>query len=296
MNIHQGSVTIRGANVEDAKACGSVLFAAYEDLAARHGFPPDLHTEQEAIKVSRLLLGKPEIYGFVAEDKNGKIVGCNYLDERDSVCSVGPLSVDPQSQSMGIGRRLMEAIMERGEGRNVRLLTDGYNTTSIPLYASLGFEIKEPLYLLEGQPRGTALPTSNVRVRLMNSSDVESCAALCRRVHGFDRTHGLEDVLREKLRSPYVAERERRIVAYLAAAHISTWNHGVAETEGDMLSLLDGVAQMSKDAFSMIIPGRESGLFRWCLDHGLHIVKPLAFMVYGTYREPDGCWFPSIEY
>ncbi len=296
MNIHIETLIIRKANVNDAVACGSILFAAYADLAFRHGFPPDFHTQQQAINVSWMLLNNPAIYGVVAEDKNGKIVGCNYLDERDSVCSVGPLSVDPQNQGMGIGRRLMEDIMKRGKGRDIRLLTDGYNTTSIPLYASLGFEIKEPLFLFEGHHPGTARHNSGGTVRLMNSGDIESCAALCRRVHGFDRTHGLEDVLREGLRSPFVAERAGRIIAYLSAAHVSTWNHGVAETEEDMLFLLDGVARVSRDALSIIVPVRQSGLFRWCLDRGLHIVKPLTFMTLGMYYEPDGCWFPSIEY
>ena len=296
MNIRMDTVTLRKATVDDAVACGTILFAAYADLAARHGFPPDFDNVEEAIEVSRLLLNKPAIYGIIAEDRNGKIVGCNYLDERDCVWSVGPLTVDPHSQGLGVGRRLMEDIMERGRGRDIRLLTDGYNTASIPLYASLGFDIKEPLFLFEGHPQIPASHNTGTIVRLMTQRDIEPCVALCRKVHGFDRRHGLEDVLREGLRSPFVAERDGRIIAYLSAAHVATWNHGVAETEEAMLSLLDGVARVSRDALSLIVPARQSGLFRWCLDAKLHIVKPLTFMTFGSYREPQGSWFPSIEY
>jgi hypothetical protein len=37
-------------------------------------------------------------------------------------------------------------------------------------------------------------------------------------------------------------------------------------------------------------------LFRWCLDEGLRIEKPLTLMTIGEYHEPHGCYFPSGFY
>ncbi len=37
-------------------------------------------------------------------------------------------------------------------------------------------------------------------------------------------------------------------------------------------------------------------LFRWCLDVGLRVVKPMTYMAVGDYREPAGAWLPSVSY
>jgi hypothetical protein len=74
---------------------------------------------------------------------------------------------------------------------------------SISLYASLGFEVKEPLLLMRGKP--TSKPRLGVEVRPLNAQDLDECAALCRKVHGFNRLNELRDAL-EAL-SPLVALR-----------------------------------------------------------------------------------------
>ncbi len=289
------NVTIRRATSDDAEACGTILFDAYVTLANQHGFPPDFHTREQAVDTSRILLSHPSIYSIVAQESSGKILGSNYLDERDTIRSVGPLTVDPQSQGSGVGRLLMNDIMARGEGNDIRLLTNGYNTTSIPLYASLGFQLCEPLFLLEGRPHSFSSRNAGGIVRPMTVEDLHCCASLCRSVHGFDRTHGLRDILRWELRTPFVYEREGRITAYISSAYNWTWNHGVAETAEDMQALLLGAAQASESPLSLIVPPRQSAFFRWCLEEGLRIVKPLTLMA-TSYQEPRGCWFPSIEY
>jgi hypothetical protein len=43
-------------------------------------------------------------------------------------------------------------LRERG-AVGVRLVQDSFNTASLSLYASLGFEVKEPLALIEGMPK-----------------------------------------------------------------------------------------------------------------------------------------------
>ena len=71
----------------------------------------------------------------------------------------------------------------------------------------------------------------------------------------------------------------------------------VAEAEGDMRALIAGaVAAASPEPVSFLLPVRQSGLFRWCLAEGMRVVKPMALMVVGEYREPGGVWFPSVLY
>src|SRR6185369_3129480 len=65
---------------------------------------------------------------------------------------------------------LMESVIERGKGSaGIRLVQDAFNTASLSLYASLGFDVKEPLALMEGQLKGD-LP-ADVNVRAIEEND-----------------------------------------------------------------------------------------------------------------------------
>ena len=78
---------------------------------------------------------------------------------------------------------------------------------------------------------------------------------------------------------------------------ISTLGHSVAETEADMQVLLLGAAAYtSEDVLAFHLPLRYGSLFRWCLQPGLRVVKPMAVMAVGEYQSPEGCWFPSFVY
>jgi predicted DNA-binding protein (UPF0278 family) len=72
-------------------------------------------------------------------------------------------------------------------------------------------------------------------------------------------------------------------------------NHGVAESEEDMKALLLGAAAAVEEPPALLVPLR-SGLFRWALEEGLRLVKPMNLMALGEYREPQGAWFPSVLY
>ena len=47
----------------------------------------------------------------------------------------GPITIDPKGQNSGVGRRLMEAVIERGkDAPGIRLLQDGFHMRSLSLY------------------------------------------------------------------------------------------------------------------------------------------------------------------
>ena len=79
-----------------------------------------------------------------------------------------------------------------GRGRSgVRLLQDSFNTASLALYASLGFEVAEQVVLVAGVP-------PRLRRRRLGAAlgaDLEACEELCIAVHGFDRSAELRDAL-----------------------------------------------------------------------------------------------------
>jgi predicted N-acetyltransferase YhbS len=286
------NVAIRSAVPADAEACGRIIYEAFKSIADRHGFLPHFPTIERAIQRANHCINHPSIYAVVAESE-GQVIGSNFLDERDPIRGLGPVTVGPAVQVHGIGRRLMEAVLERARGAlGVRLVQDSFNMLSISLYASLGFEVKEPLLLLRGKPNGK-LP-SGIIVRPVEKEDLSECAALCKNVHGFDRLNELSDGL-EAL-SPVVGVRDRRITAYALDLRVWPRNHAVAETQEDMKALLLSAGAMSSEPLSFLLPVTQARFFRWCLSEGFRAVMPMTLMAMGKYQKPDGCYIPSILY
>jgi predicted N-acetyltransferase YhbS len=284
--------TLREAVPGDAGACAQILFDAFAGIHDHHRFPRDFPVVEAAVQLMEAWIPHPSVFGVVAE-VDGRIVGSNFLDERDPIRGVGPIAVAPEGQNAGVGRELMEAVLERGRGApGIRLLQDGFHMRSLSLYESLGFEVKEPTAVITGKPRSGA--TAAVEVRPMEESDLGACEALCSKVHGFERTNQLRDSIRAPF-LPFVAVREGRIVAYASSVTFWQTNHGVAESEADMKGLLLGAAAAVDKPLGLLVPLR-SGLFRWCLDEGLRVLKPMNLMALGEYREPRGSWFPSVLY
>jgi GNAT superfamily N-acetyltransferase len=276
---------------DDAEACARICFEAFGGLHDHHRFPRDFPALEAASGIINIFIGHPSVWGVVAE-QDGRIVGSNFLDERDPIRGVGPITIDPQRQNTGVGRKLMEAVMERGRGApGIRLLQDAFHMRSLSLYASLGFDVKEPVAVISGKPRGE--PIGSVEVRPLTEDDLEECEGLCKKVHGFERTNELRDAIHSF--APFVAAREGRITAY--ASNVTFWPmaHGVAESDEDMQALLLGAAAAVEEPIAFLVPIR-GGLFRWCLADGLRLVKPMNLMAAGEYLQPSGSWFPNVLY
>jgi hypothetical protein len=203
--------------------------------------------------------------------------------------------VDPQAQAHGVGRHLMTALLKRAaDVPDVRLLQDSFNRSSLALYASLGFEVRELVVLLAGRPRSGVQP--GVDVRPLEVGDIEECERLCLAVHGFNRTNELRDALDDPLCSPFVAVRSGRISAYATTLRYFPAAYAVAATEDDMRALILGAAAVDQQPVSFLVPTYQGGLFRWCLGERLRVIKPMTYMTLGEYGRPDGCWIPSLMY
>lgn len=284
-------ISLREAEPADAPKCAEIVFAAFGAIHDHHRFQRDFPALEAASGLLDVFIPHPMIWGVVAEI-DGEIVGSNFLDERGPIRGVGPITVSPEGQNSGVGRRLMEAVIERGkDAPGIRLLQDAFHMRSLALYESLGFDVKEPVAVVTGTPRDE--PGGPVEVRPLRDDDLGACEELCRAVHGYERINELRDAQRGF--APFVALREGRIVAYATALGFWPMNHGVAETENDMTALLLGAAASVDEPLAFLVPLR-SGLFRWCLEQGLRLVKPMNVMAAGDYREPEGAWLPSVLY
>ena len=148
-----------------------------------------------------MLLQHPSFYGIVAE-RDGTIIGSNFLDERSAIAGLGPITVDPAVQNQGVGRRLMRDVIDRAASRNVpgvRLCQAAFHLRSLYLYTTMGFHTREPLSVMNGPPLKQRI--AGYPVRAAELSDLDACNAVCFDVHGFHRGGELKDAI-DRLPSP----------------------------------------------------------------------------------------------
>jgi hypothetical protein len=238
--------------------------------------------------VLSMMFSNPGFYCVVAEAE-GRIVGSNCLDERSMVSGVGPITIDPGVQNRGVGRMLMQAVMDRAIGQGaagIRLVQATFHNRSLSLYAGLGFDVRAPLSCMQGRTLQRNMPGSTVRPAQL--ADVKVCDILSRQVHGFSRTVELTEAIQQGTAS--VVERDGRITGY--ASVLAFFGHATAESNLDLEALIASV-----DSFGgpgILVPAQNSALFRWCLANGLRVVQPMTLMSVGLYNEPAGAWLPSI--
>lgn len=283
-------VVIRHASPADAPTCGQICYEAFATIADRHGFPSDMPSAKAAHGQLSSLIGDPRFFGVVAET-GGTVVGSNFLDERSTIYSVGPVTVAPDAQGHHIGTALMQAVLDRYTlrgGTGVRLVQVSYNTTSLSLYTKLGFDLREPLAALQGPALKLTVPGHPVR--LAADEDRQACDELCVRVHGHDRAGELLDAV--TLGKAKVVERQGRITGY--STGMGLYAHAVAETNDDLVAMIGAADGFSGTGF--LVPMRNTELLRWCIRQGLRCAHTFNLMSMGFYQEPRGAVLASIGY
>jgi len=288
MTAEMQEVSVRRARPEDGAVCGLICYEAFSAINAKHGFPCDFPGPEAAIGLLSMIFSNPGLYAVVAEC-DGRVVGSNVLDERAVIHGVGPISIDPGVQNRGVGRMLMEAVMTRAGERGaagVRLVQAAFHNRSLSLYASMGFDIREPLACFQGQLKERFVP--GCAVRAAAREDVDDCNALSHRVHGFDRGAELLGAIEQGTAS--VVERGGRITGY--STHVGFFGHTTAESNLDLQALIAGAESLAGPG--ILVPSRNAALFRWCLGNGLRVVQPMTLMSTGLYNEPAGAWLPSV--
>jgi len=283
-------LVIRRATAADVDRCAQICYDAFTAINAQHNFPPDFPAPDVARHVMTMMFTHPGFYCVVAEE-NGKVVGSNCLDERTPIAGVGPITVDPTAQNLGAGRQLMLAVMDRAAEKNfagVRLVQAAFHGRSMSLYAKLGFDIREPLVVMQGSAIGK-IP-GGYSVHAATRHDLEACNALCQRVHGHHRSGELSDAIEEGMAR--VVEHNGRVTAY--ATTVGFFGHAVAESNHGLEALVGAASEFAGPGF--LLPTRNTELFRWCLSHGLRVVEPMTLMSVGLYNEPAGAFLPSISF
>lgn len=280
--------SIRRATPSDAPACGAICYEAFRKINADHNFPPEIPMVEVGIGILSHLFSAPGFQGFVAES-NGAIVGSNVVDLRGPIAGIGPITIDPAIQNKGLGRALMQAVLDEARANNaagIRLVQAAFHNRSLTLYTKLGFDAREPLSVVAGDIPKTSI--DGCAVRAATTADQPACKELCEKIHGFARAKELEEGVAHE--SALVVERHGRITGYASA--FGYFGHSVGETNAEIISLLANAKVIGGPG--ILLPTRNAELFRWALNNGLRVLFPMTLMSIGLYNEPKGSYLPSV--
>ncbi len=281
---------IRRATPADAPACGRICYEAFSKINADHNFPPELPMVEVGIGILTHLFNAPGFQGFVAES-NGAILGSNVVDLRSSIAGIGPITIDPAVQNKGLGRALMQAVIDEARAHNaagIRLVQAAFHNRSLSLYTKLGFDAREPLSVINGDIPKTV--PDGCTVRAATADDQPACNELCEKVHGFARATEFAEGVQHG--SALVVERHGRITGYASA--FGYFGHSVGETNAEIIALIASAKDIGGPG--ILIPTRNAELFRWALNNGLRVLFPMTLMTIGLYNEPKGMYLPSVLY
>jgi predicted N-acetyltransferase YhbS len=286
--LHMTTI-LRPARPDDAQACGQICYDGFETIGKQHGFPGDFPSPEVAVEVVGGIIAHPGFYGVVAE-RDGAVIGSNFMDERCTISGIGPITVDPAIQNSGVGRQLMQHMLDRVASRGapgVRLLQAAYHARSLTLYAKLGFRVRESMAIMNGPALNLTIPGR--AIRLATVDDLDACDAICFAVHGHTRHGELEDGIKNG--TALVVEHGSTITGY--ASSLAFFGHAVGETWDDLKAMIGAVPFIPPPG---ILAPLRSALFHWGLEHGLRVGVLMNLMSVGLYNDPAGAYLPSVLY
>lgn len=287
------ALIIRSIRQDDAEMCGKIGFQAHKAISSAHGYPSEQPSLEFAVGMIRTLLANPNSWGALAE-RDGQILGSIFLHlfPASPVAAIGPLTVDPSAQG-GVGRALMEASLTEARKRSydqVRLVQSPSHLRSFVLYTKCGFMLREPLFLMRGNPVPSIVGKKH-DVRAARSEDISACNEICISVHGFSREIELRQAIDQQVASVNI-DNTGNITGY--AAGIGWLGHAVAKTNEVLKALVANASAIIGPGF--FVPGRNFDLLRWLLDAGFRMVWPANLMTVGNYQDPTAPFLPSIAY
>lgn len=152
------NVKVRRATGHDAEE----ILRLIKELAAHHNAPEMVTWTADEMRRIGLDAENPSFEAFVAENKEGNILGCAVYFERFSTWK-GPtihiedLMISPEYRGMHIGEALLDAVIDTARQRGINRIeldVEGNNEGAIRFYNRKGFDTTwraGKLYLDGGQ-------------------------------------------------------------------------------------------------------------------------------------------------
>ncbi|MGH7857986.1 MAG: hypothetical protein ACREQY_11715, partial [Candidatus Binatia bacterium] len=210
--------------------------------------------------------------------------------------SVGPTTVAPADQGKGVGRALLQSVIDREpKARSMRLMQDSLNLASFELLVRLGYALGEEVAMLTLPAGFREDRESDPEVRPATADDLEGVLEMDRRLAGSDRRKDFE--LLRRFGKVLVLHSGRELRGYLAQMPTpgrTMLGPGGAEEPESLLRLsLHAVAETLGE-LSLLLPAWSRAGVCPLLDAGFRLVGLTNLMFRGEWQEPRGAYTYSL--
>lgn len=305
--LSANGITIRRLQADDVPEAARVCYEAFTTFNASVSLPPDFPPLEvanipEALLSQGLLEG---FEGFVAVNEQGAIVGSNLVELRDEVAGIGPISVSTEAAGKGVGRMLMQAVMQAAQRKGmevVRLHQIANNTASFSLYLGCGFDPSATCGHYEGVC--VASMPAGLHFATLAEEHVDACDRLHKLVCGLHRRNDILAMVSHPAPSGVVLDSQGTVVAYSTGAFLS--GHSVATSFEAFQALTVGIstkieelraAGMPLPPCTFYVPHTYPQAMRWLAKNGFKLIRQVVQMGYGTHEQPvTGLYMPAMQY
>ncbi|MFI1014511.1 GNAT family N-acetyltransferase [Streptomyces sp. NPDC020965] len=267
-------LSLRRLTLDDLVSC--------VDLSENRGWPREEHKWG-------LLLTAGQGYGIDDPSGQGLLAVSVVTSYGPDLSAIGMVLVSERYARQGIGRRMMEQILEDAGKTPLTLYA---TANGRPLYEQLGFVSVGSSEMVRGHLRPSARAAAEVvRTRRATAEDLSAIIRLDTEVFGLDRTHMLARLpaFADQIR---VAEENGTLTGYAAAwPNEDTHVIGplIAQDTGTAKALIASLAPGTDRPFRTDIAVHHEELLGWLKEHGLETVASNTMMTYSIDALP-GDW------
>ena len=235
--------------------------------------------------------------------KEGRVLGSAFNDEADiarGAVGCGPWTTRWGVQLAGIGRAMLVRLVSRSirhGAKSLRLIQISANNTSMALYTSLGFMVREPLMAWKGLLRPPFIERAlqvgaeaGFVSRRITAADVPTCDAMHVDCNGVSRAASLTSAL---VNAPeesmlLVTNSKGNICAYIAG--LTSMSYSIATSDDALFFLLASAHAAHAAAGHTASPYHHTSLrlypqlTRWLLEGGMRAVRQTNLMVLGEWQ------------
>jgi GNAT superfamily N-acetyltransferase len=189
---------------DDALAVHMLAYKTFSELGERMHEPPQPPPRPEPALVRIHQLIDRDAGGAWVTERDGEVAGAALALDRDGLWGLSLLVVDPEHQSAGLGRELLQrALAYAGGGRRGAVILASPDARALRAYARAGFAA-HPSFRAEGRPRGVERPG---RVRDADASDIPLTEHVDRGVRGAAHGSDIDALLRADCRMLVIEDR-----------------------------------------------------------------------------------------
>jgi len=218
----QSDITVRPLQETELSTADAIMRLAFGTFI---GLPEPMAFMGDAAYVRNRWLANPDA-AFAAE-AGGEVIGSNFATNWGSVGFFGPLTIRPDFWDRGVGKRLMEPIVElfdKWQTTHAGLFTFSHSQKHVGLYQRFGFWPRFLTAIMSKPVEQTQRTSRWTRFSDVPGAEQAAVLSACREVtgaiyEGLDVAHEIRAVAAQKLGDTILLWNDSRLMA-LAVCHI----------------------------------------------------------------------------